>query len=872
MNGSTHRNSCGFVRTVLIVGLLATGAHSATLLVPAQYPTIQAALDAAANTGDEVVVAPGTYPEAINFHGKAVYLHSSDGSAVTTINATELNTSVVTCASGEGPDTVLDGFTITGGSAGYHGGGGMSNTYGSSPTVINCVFSANSAWYGGGMYNHYSSPTVTNCTFSGNLAYWGAGGGMCNEYRSPTVSNCTFSGNSGIFGGGIVGSASVTNCILWGDTPDEIEEASVAYSDVQGGYAGAANIDADPLFVDPTNGNFRLAASSPCIDAGTNAAVASGSDADGHCRVMDGNGSGSRIVDMGPYEAPGPVLDCNENGLCDCQEAAAGQVPDCNHNFIPDSCDIAAGTSPDCNHNGVPDECDIANGTSWDCNHNSIPDECDIANGTSLDVFPPGGDGIPDDCERVRNITQHLYYGRIQPALDAAGNADDIIVAPGTYPEAINFHGKAVRLRSSDGAAATIIDATWLYTSVVTCTSGEEPGTVLEGFTITGGTGTPDDYGNTYGGGMYNVSSSPTVTNCIFSGNSAFLYGGGMYTYAGSPTVTNCTFSGNSASGLPWSSDGGGMWNDNGSNPTVSNCTFSGNSAGGWGGGICNNGSSPLVADCTFTGNSALYGGGGVANGWGSNPTVTNCTFTGNSTSGGGGMWNYASSPAVTNCVFSGNGASGSYLTGVGGGMANGGGANPTVTNCTFDGNSASGSGGGIGNYDVSSTTVTNCILWGETPDEIAGDAATVTYSDVQGGYAGTGNINADPLFVDPNNGNIRLTAGSPCIDAGDPNFVSTPGETDLDGNKRVWDGNGDSVAVVDMGAYEFGSHRYGDLNCDGAINFDDVNAFVLALSDPAGYHAAYPTCGYLLADINGDGAVTFDDIDPFVAILSGGQ
>jgi hypothetical protein len=63
-----------------------------------------------------------------------------------------------------------------------------------------------------------------------------------------------------------------------------------------------------------------------------------------------------------------------------------------------------------------------------------------------------------------------------------------------------------------------------------------------------------------------------------------------------------------------------------------------------------------------------------------------------------------------------------------------------------------------------------------------------------------------------------------------------------------------------------------GDLNCDGALNFDDVNAFVLALSDPAGYRAAYPTCGYLLADINADGAVTFDDIDPFVAILSGGR
>ena len=63
---------------------------------------------------------------------------------------------------------------------------------------------------------------------------------------------------------------------------------------------------------------------------------------------------------------------------------------------------------------------------------------------------------------------------------------------------------------------------------------------------------------------------------------------------------------------------------------------------------------------------------------------------------------------------------------------------------------------------------------------------------------------------------------------------------------------------------------RAGDLNCDGVLNFDDINPFVLALSDPAGYAAAFPGCPLANGDVNGDGSVNFDDIDPFVALLSG--
>jgi len=94
----------------------------------------------------------------------------------------------------------------------------------------------------------------------------------------------------------------------------------------------------------------------------------------------------------------------------------------------------------------------------------------------------------------------------------------------------------------------------------------------------------------------------------------------------------------------------------------------------------------------------------------------------------------------------------------------------------------------------------------------------------------------------------------------------------DLDGNKRVWDGDSNGTAVVDMGAYEFGSHRYGDLNCDGAVNAFDIDPFVLASTAPDAYAEEFPDCEYMLADINGDGYVNTFDIDPFVLCLTGGS
>ena len=409
---------------------------------------------------------------------------------------------------------------------------------------------------------------------------------------------------------------------------------------------------------------------------------------------------------------------------------------------------------------------------------------------------------VPDPCPTI------------QSAIDAAEKGDEIIVAPGTYFEAINFVGKAITVRSSDGPDVTTIDGAG-DTHVVQCGNGEGPDTVLDGFTITGGNADGYEFPGNVGGGMLNIASSPTVTNCSFIENTARLGGSGMHNDGSNPMVTNCQFIRNRSAGsdpMGRGGRGGGMNNVNGSNSTVINCSFFGNSAqagrGNGGGGMSNNHSSP---------------------------TVTNCTFVENHSRIGGGMSN-------ANC-------------------------NPTVTNCSFIGNHSDWGGGGMRNYE-SVPTVTNCIFWGDSPDEIE-EGATVTYSNIQGGFAGEGNIDADPLFVDPDNGDFRLSAGSLCIDAADNTAVPAGITLDLDGNPRFVDdpdtpdtGNG-TAPVVDMGAYEFqdGCDPC-DMNCDGAIDAFDIDPFLDLL-----FSGGMP-CNSCTGDTNGDGHIDAFDIEPFLNCL----
>jgi predicted outer membrane repeat protein len=347
----------------------------------------------------------------------------------------------------------------------------------------------------------------------------------------------------------------------------------------------------------------------------------------------------------------------------------------------------------------------------------------------------------------------------------------------------------------------------------VVTANGVDETAVLDGFTITCGLANIGHNLQGNGGGMLNKSSNPTVINCTFIGNSA-IEGGGMANLNSNPMLTNCNFIGNRAD------MGAGLCNGYDSNPTLTNCTFSGNSVEFDGGGMANYvRSSPTLTNCTFTGNSASYGGG--MDNSDCKPSMRNCIFSGNSADYGGGICNWESSPRMTNCIFSGNRAKlsggGIYVrvgfSGPGGGCYMINFCNITLINCIFVDNLAENGRflacASCDNKFPSKVQISNCILWngGDEIRNYDGTTITITYSDIWGGFTGEGNIDTDPCFVDPGyrdasggwfDGDYHLLPDSPCIDAGDPNYVAEPDETDLDGKPRVIGGR------IDMGAYEY--------------------------------------------------------------------
>ena len=210
-----------------VVVLAAAGATSlaagATIYVPAEESTIQAAVDAASD-GDEILVAPGTYTgsgdSVINPGGKAITIRAT-GTADETIVDGEGARMVVWCNGGEGANTVIEGFTITGGEA--SNGGGVFCEDHSSPTLTDCKISGNTASIGGGIccFDH-SSPTLTDCDITGNTGTF-TGGGISCSFSSPTLVNCEISGNTvENHGGGthfyLNSSPTLNGCTISGNT------------------------------------------------------------------------------------------------------------------------------------------------------------------------------------------------------------------------------------------------------------------------------------------------------------------------------------------------------------------------------------------------------------------------------------------------------------------------------------------------------------------------------------------------------------------------------------------------------------------------------------------------------------------------------
>jgi len=229
--------------------------------------------------------------------------------------------------------------------------------------------------------------------------------------------------------------------------------------------------------------------------------------------------------------------------------------------------------------------------------------------------------------------------------------------------------------------------------------------------------------------------------------------------------------------------------------------------------GILVEGCDPLIDHCRIMGNTvedpdSPDGAGVHVTGhgtWHASPLIRNCIIQFNSGArNGGGIYIYECSPIVLNCSISFNKAA----TGAGVGVYTG---NPILTNCTIAANSSSKSGGGVHMdhyWGKKGASVSNSVVWGNSPNNVTvkRGSVVVSYCDIGGGWAGDGNLDVDPLFVNARS-DLRLGRRSPCIDAGD-NDASEVASLDIDGRPRILDGDGDREAIVDMGASEFAGRR----------------------------------------------------------------
>jgi predicted outer membrane repeat protein len=216
--------------------------------------------------------------------------------------------------------------------------------------------------------------------------------------------------------------------------------------------------------------------------------------------------------------------------------------------------------------------------------------------------------------------------------------------------------------------------------------------------------------------------------------------GGGLYCKAGSPTITNCIFKLNSAE------LGGAVYFWRGT-PILVNCKFINNYAGSSGGAIHNAECNPVMVNCVFTRNSANEKGGAIHN-EANKANIINCTITKNYAYAGGGIYNQNSMPTVTNCILWGN-------------------------------TSRYGADEPAQLYGVK-VEAANCCIQGLT--EQLGEKKC---------------FSKDPQITDPDNDGCHLSAGSPCIDAGDNKALPDDVGVDIDGNRRI------SGAAVDIGAIE---------------------------------------------------------------------
>ena len=712
------------------------------------FQTIQAAVNAA-SAGTVIAIAPGVYaPVDLGSRGVTLTAIGPAGGVVINGGGTQPCVKMFNIT---GIPAVLDKLKLVNGSG--TSGGGVSIAI-ASPIIQNCIIeNCTAAQNGGGILVNGGGAIIRGCTIRNCSA--SVGGGIAiigfSQGQAPRVEGCILQSNTATTQGGGLYSKTPMLVRAWLPAGSQV---SVPMQVLSNTAPLGGGIRFDPV------GSAQMGGTLFCLNAAT---AVDGPYADlGNNRFgQDCNTNGQCDVDE---IAANAALDCNSNGLLDSCDIASGVYPDCNGNGKPDSCDIASGQSTDANGDGVPDECssdcnnngvpdadEIASGAALDCNSNSRPDSCDIALAISTDL---NGNGRPDECAGEW-IVGGSGFATIQAAIDAAPSGTTIRIGAGTFSGALQLTTKAVSLVSIGGPTATVLSGTGLDRSILTMRGAATAGTVIEGITFRDGPVGTAEFGTRLGGAIFLDSTSTTIRNCRFIGNSTTGVGGAIYAYNTSGLVENCLFDGNHAG------------------------VGAGAVQFGFGGTV-------TVRGSAFLNNSAVADTGGLAIvQWFEGPVTT---------------------AAVENCVFRGNSAT---LTSSALGWYAGQGSNLRVSGCTFESNT--GAPGAVGRVDSSGQNslafeFLNTRFCLNAPANVAGafiDLGGNTFSqdcnanglcdadELASGTAADCNANGQLDSCD-----IASGSATDCNGNGRPDLcdISLGFSTDLDGNGRLDECSGEFV------------------------------------------------------------------------------
>jgi len=512
--------------------------------------------------------------------------------------------------------------------------------------------------------------------------------------------------------------------------------------------------------------------------------------------------------------------DCDGDGVVDATQIDDDPSLDCNGNHILDICEFAGDL--DENGNGVPDLCDIYAGTSPDCNGNWIPDEVEPGYGEDCN-----GNAVPDLCDVATRESEDLNRNRVPDECEIHGTIyvdDDAPNDPGPGDPGLSDPDE-------DGSAEHPFDS--IAEAVAMSLSGDE---IL------------------VKSGVYRGD-----------GNRRMSLQGRCLVLRSESGPENCVID---LEGSAWALD---VSFGQGPETVIEGFTIANGSAS-YAAGMYIRSSSPTISTCIFAGNVATWSYGGAVLSIYSDSSFINCLFFDNHTAG------YDGQGGALYCF----------------------GGSPVLGQCTFVGNVATERGGAVTISD-GAAAILNCVLWDNyapagpqlaLEEEYWDPSVYVSYTDMSGGADavwvdddgllewGPGNIDADPLFLDPNNADLRLLPGSPCIDAADNSAVPADtldldgdGDTDepipfdLDGNPRFVDdpgmpdcGNG-TPPLVDMGAYEFqGETCFGDLDGDNAIGLTD-------LAELLSNYGATSGAVYGDGDLDRDGDVDLADLAALLGV-----